>query len=43
MSFSRFTEEDHEVIREAYSQLKEAAAKRCANQEELDVVQKLLR
>ncbi|MBQ6254317.1 MAG: bifunctional (p)ppGpp synthetase/guanosine-3',5'-bis(diphosphate) 3'-pyrophosphohydrolase [Bacteroidales bacterium] len=40
MSFSRFTEEDHEVIREAYSQLKEAAAKRCANQEELDVVQK---
>lgn len=40
MSFSRFTEEDYEVIREAYSQLKEAAAKRCANQEELDVVQK---
>lgn len=40
MSFSRFTEEDYVVIREAYSQLKEAAAKRCANQEELDVVQK---
>ena len=40
MSFSKFTEEDYELIRESYSQLKEAARKRCANQEELDVVQK---
>jgi GTP pyrophosphokinase len=40
MSFSKFTEEDYEQIRECYSQLKEAAQKRCANQEELDVVQK---
>ena len=40
MSFSKFTEQDYELIRESYSQLKEAAQKRCANQEELDVVQK---
>ena len=40
MSFSKFTEEDYEQIRECYDQLKEAAQKRCANQEELDVVQK---
>jgi len=40
MSFSKFTEQDYEVIRESYSQLKEAARKRCANEEELEVVQK---
>ena len=40
MSFSKFTEKDYEIIRENYAQLKEAAKRRCANQEELDVVQK---
>lgn len=40
MSFSKFTEHDYEIIQESYSELKEAARKRCANQEELDVVQK---
>ena len=40
MSFSKFTEQDYEGIRESYAKLKEAARKRCANQEELDVVQK---
>ncbi len=40
MSFSKFTERDYEIIRENYAQLKEAAKRRCANQEELDVVQK---
>ena len=40
MSLSKFTEQDYELINESYSQLKEAAQKRCANQEELDVVQK---
>lgn len=40
MSISRFTEQDYELIRESYAQLKDAAQKRCANQEELDVVQK---
>ena len=40
MSFSKFTEEDYELIRASYAELKEAAAKRCANEEELEVVQK---
>ncbi|MBQ8062042.1 MAG: bifunctional (p)ppGpp synthetase/guanosine-3',5'-bis(diphosphate) 3'-pyrophosphohydrolase [Bacteroidales bacterium] len=40
MSLSKFTEEDYRVIHESYAQLKEAAQKRCANQEEMDVVQK---
>ena len=40
MSFSQFTEQDYELIQRSYAQLKEAAEKRCANQSELDVVQK---
>ena len=40
MSFSQFTEQDYELIRQSYAQLKAAAEKRCANQQELDVVQK---
>ena len=40
MSLSKFTEKDYELIQESYGQLKEAARRRCANQEELDVVQK---
>ncbi len=40
MSFSKFTEQDYEQIRQCYAQLKAAAEKRCANQKELDVVQK---
>ena len=40
MSFSKFTDQDYQVISESYSQLRDAARKRCANQEELDVVQK---
>ena len=40
MSFSKFTEEDFKVIAESYASLKEAARKRCANDEELAVVQK---
>ncbi len=40
MSFSQFTEKDYELIRQSYAQLKAAAEKRCANQQELDVVQK---
>ncbi len=40
MSFSQFTEHDYELIRQSYAQLKVAAEKRCANQRELDVVQK---
>ena len=40
MSFSKFTEKDFNLINESYMQLKEAARRRCANQEELDVVQK---
>ncbi len=40
MSFSQFTEKDYEQIRQSYAQLKAAAEKRCANQQELDVVQK---
>lgn len=40
MSFSQFTEQDYELIRQSYAQLKAAAEKRCANQQEMDVVQK---
>ena len=40
MSFSQFTEQDYELIRQSYAQLKAAAEKRCANKKELDVVQK---
>ncbi len=40
MSFSQFTEQDYELIRQSYAQLRAAAEKRCANQAEMDVVQK---
>ena len=40
MSFSKFTEADFESIRLQYAELREAAEKRCANEDELDVVQK---
>ncbi|MBQ3978293.1 MAG: bifunctional (p)ppGpp synthetase/guanosine-3',5'-bis(diphosphate) 3'-pyrophosphohydrolase [Bacteroidales bacterium] len=40
MSFSQFTEQDHELIRREYGALAEAAAKRCANEREFAVVQK---
>ena len=40
MSFSEFTQTDHEVIARNYAELKEAARKRCAGEQELDVVQK---
>ncbi|MCQ2136812.1 MAG: HD domain-containing protein, partial [Bacteroidales bacterium] len=40
MNISEFNEKDLEVIAHDYAELKEAAAKRCANQKELDVVQK---
>ena len=40
MSFSQFTEQDYELIRQSYAQLKAAAERRCANHQELDVVQK---
>ncbi|MCM1502108.1 MAG: RelA/SpoT family protein [Bacteroidales bacterium] len=40
MSISEFNQRDYEVIARDYADLKEAARKRCANQEELDVVQK---
>ena len=40
MSFSKFTEKDFEQIEQSYAQLKAAAQKRCANAEELAVVQK---
>lgn len=40
MSVSEFTAADYEVIARDYADLKEAARKRCANQTELDVVQK---
>ena len=38
MSFSQFTEQDYELIRQSYAQLKAAAEKRCANQQELELV-----
>ncbi len=40
MSFSEFTQQDYEVISREYADLLEIAKKRCASQEELDVVQK---
>lgn len=40
MSISQFTEKDHEMIRENYASLRAAAEKRCANEQELAVVQK---
>ena len=39
MSFSKFTQQDYDVIAESYAQLKEAARKRCANEDELEIVQ----
>ena len=40
MSVSEFTQADYEVIARDYEDFKEDARKRCANQNELDVVQK---
>ena len=40
MSFSVFTDEDYAAIERDYAVLKEAAARRCADEEELAVVQK---
>ena len=40
MAISEFTQQDFAVIARDYADLKEAARKRCANQGELDVVQK---
>ena len=40
MNVTEFTQADYEVIARDYADLKEAARKRCANQNELDVVQK---
>ena len=40
MSFSQFTQQDYDVIAREYADLKEAARKRCANEDELQVVQK---
>lgn len=40
MGISEFNQKDYEVIARDYADLKEAAKKRCANQEELDTVQK---
>ncbi len=39
-SVSEFNQQDHEVIAREYADLKEAAKKRCANQSELDIIQK---
>ncbi len=39
-SVSEFNQQDHEVIAREYADLKEAARKRCANQSELDAIQK---
>ncbi len=39
-SISEFNQQDHEVIAREYADLKEAARKRCANQSELDIIQK---
>ncbi len=39
-SVSEFSQHDHEVIAREYADLKEAARKRCANQSELDIIQK---
>ena len=40
MPVSEFTKEDFDIIARDYADLKEAAMKRCANQKEIDVVQK---
>ena len=40
MSVSEFTQKDFDIIARDYADLKEAARKRCANREELAVVQK---
>ncbi len=40
MSFSEFTQQDYEVITREYADLMETAKKRCANQQEIDVIQK---
>ena len=40
MSFSRFTDKDYELIDRSFGELKVAAQKRCANDEEMEVVQK---
>lgn len=40
MSISPFNEKDYALIEAEYAGLKEASARRCASQEELDVVQK---
>ena len=37
---SEFTQEDYEVIARDYADLKEAARKRCTNENELDIIQK---
>ena len=40
MSFSQFTSEDYELIARDYAKLRESAQKRCANEAELEVVQR---
>ena len=40
MSFSEFTEQDYQVIEKDFSVLMESARKRCANEEELEVVRR---
>lgn len=40
MSFSQFTQQDYDTVARDYADLKEAARKRCANENELDIVQK---
>ena len=40
MSFSQFTSQDYEVINRDYVKLRASAAKRCANEAELEVVQR---
>lgn len=40
MSFSNFTQKDYDIIARDYAELKEIARKRCANEDELAVVQK---
>ena len=42
MSFSKFTEEDNELIRKSSDDLMAAARKRCADENELEVVRKAL-
>ena len=39
-TISEFTAQDYALIAREYASLKEAAKRRCANQEELDIVQK---